>query len=203
MIQNLIPVIGSRGSYSFLSPFNTLSTPGVEYICQAVRKISDYIANNEDPEKDIYKRYNLDPAVYDADREADAYIISLQAAKGQWLYVPVRYIQTFPTGDGIAYRSLIINFAVPSLPVTLDISELVLEIEERIKGTLGTEVRSKIVQASQVVLVTKEKHDEKELDRALAKQGDGMFQRLKQLEDEVTALQERNQSLEQYILDNR
>jgi len=203
MIPNLIPVIGSRGAYTFLAPFNTVSTPGVEYICQGVRRISEYIANNEDPKKDVYDRYNLDPSVYDDDRDADAYVVSLQAAKGQWLYVPVRYIQTFPTGDGIPYRSLIINFAIPSIPVSQDITDLVVEIEERIKGSLGTGVRSKIVQASQVVLVTKDKHDEKELERLLAKQGDGLFQQMKHLEDEVAKLLARNQALEQYILNNR
>ena len=203
MIPNLVPVIGSRGAYVFLAPFNTLSTPGVEYICKGVRRISEYIANNEDPKKDVYDRYNLPAAIYDTDRENDAYIVSLQAAKGQWLYVPVRYIQTFPTGDGIQYRSLIISFAVPSIPVAQDITDLVGELEARIRGSLGTDVRSKIVQASQIVLVTKDRHDEKELERNLEKQGDGIIQRMVRLENEVAALLARNRKLEQYILENQ
>ena len=195
----IIPVIGSRGVFTLRAPFNLLIVEGVEYSCQAVRKISDYIANNEDPSALVYKKYDLPDTVYDEDKAEDAYVVCLQSAKGHWLYVPYRYIETFPTGDGIQYCSYILNFSLPGMPLRQDLNPLMLELQQRIKLALGTEVKMRITQSSQISLLTKEEHEAAQLRRDLNKSGDGLLQTVVFLERQNQTLLQKLEFLENYV----
>ena len=195
----IIPVVGSRGVFTLRAPFNLLIVEGVEYSCQAVRKISDYIANNEDPSALVYKKYNLPDTVYDEDKAEDAYVVCLQSEKGHWLYVPYRYVETFPTGDGIQYCSYILNFSLPGMPLMQDLNPLMLELQQRIKMALGTDVKMRITQSSQISLLTKEEHESAQLRRDLNKSGDGLIQTVVFLERQNQDLLKKLTYLENYV----
>lgn len=198
-MYKIIPVIGSRGAYVFRPPFDQLTVSGVEYTCQAIRRISEYVANNEDPKKTIYDNYGLSEADYDEDVAEDAYIVCLQSMKGHWVFVPYRYIETFPSGDGIAYASRMLVFSLPSLPLKLDLTDLIAEIKERIVGAIGVDSVAKEVQSSQPVLVTVERDEETTLQRDLRKNGMGLLQHNVKLLQENESLRHHLKMLEDYI----
>jgi hypothetical protein len=55
----VLPVVGSSGYYELAHPFDALVMDKVEYTCKAVRRISDYLANNEDVKVAIYDKYGI------------------------------------------------------------------------------------------------------------------------------------------------
>lgn len=155
----IIPTIGSSGYFELSAPFDTKLLPGEKYTCQAVRKISDYIANNEDVFTNIYEANGLTSNDYDLDVISDTYIISLQAAIGHWLYVPVRWVATYAITNGVPYRAVTIGVALPPIPVSRDLSFLEQDIRNLVKDALGVDSLTKLVETTRVSLISKEQHD--------------------------------------------
>lgn len=159
MTDVILPTIGSSGYYQLRAPLDTLIVENERYTCQAIRRLSEYLANNEDPKVDIYDKYNIPEAEYDSDIVNDAYIISLQSDKGHWLYIPDRYVIAYPVVNGIPYRTSMIGISLPSLPANRDLSFLLTDIENLVTDTLGVIPVIKTVETSRVVLVSKDRHD--------------------------------------------
>lgn len=199
MSQYIIPVIGSRGYYEFLPPFDTIAGAHVEYRCNAVRRISEYLGNNEDPYEIAYQPYKIDESIYDEDKAEDAYIAVLQSGKGHWLHVPYRFIKSYPSGDGIQVCSRAIVFSLPSIPLSLDLSILKADIATLIKGTLGVDCAHKEVMQSQVVLVTAEVHEAMAAERAVHQTIETMFSRTARLERENASLRQKLGALEALV----
>ncbi len=155
----IIPTVGSGGYFKLRAPFDTLVLPNEYYTCQAVRRLSDYLANNEKPKEDIYLANSIPESEYDLDLKNDAYIVSLQAGTGHWVYVPASYVISYPIVNGIPYRTMMIGVSLPALPVERDLSFVKTAIENLVRDSLGVDSVTKIVETSKVVLVSKEKHD--------------------------------------------
>jgi len=167
----IIPTIGSSGYFELRSPFDVLIKPNERYTCQALRKLSDYLANNEKPKTDIYDKYTISEVDYDSDIAADMYVVSLQSEKGHWLYVPARYIIKYPIVNGIPYRSMMIALSLPPLPADRDLSFLETDMKNLVADTLGVVAESKVIETSRVVLVAKNKHDLKQAERSALSNG--------------------------------
>lgn len=173
MSNNVLPTIGSSGSFKLLAPFDALITEGERYTCQGIRSLNDYLANNEDPHKDIYNKYRIPDADYETDLQANMHIVSLQSDVGHWLYVPARYITTYPLVNGIPYRSYVLTASLPSFPTDRDMSFLETEVRNLCMDTLGVVPVIKFVESSRVVLVSAGKHDSTTAARAAVTQGRG------------------------------
>lgn len=198
----ILPTIGSSGTYELRTPLDVLMTPGERYTCQAIRKISDYLANNEDIKEDIYVTYGIETE-YDTDANNDAYIVSLQSAKGHWLYIPARYIITYPIVNGIPYRSVMLGISLPSIPVTQDLSYLETEIQNIISDSLGIVPVIRQVETSRIVLISKDKHDTTQMERSMlsAERLTDRSRYMSLVQDHQLALQ-KIAELEQYIKDH-
>lgn len=159
MANIVIPSIGTSGSYTFKSPLDVLTTGPERFTCKAVRNLSDYIANREDPEKNIYIANGLTSNDFDTDILVDMPIVSLQSDIGHWVYIPARFILTYPITNGIPYRSVMIGASLPSIPADRDVSFLLTDIANIIKDSLGVDSIMKVVETSRVILVPKETHD--------------------------------------------
>jgi hypothetical protein len=170
-MEFIIPTVGSSGFFELSAPFDTKLLPGERYTCQAVRKISDYISNNEDVFATVYEANGLSSNEYDEDVVNDTFIISLQAAIGHWLYVPVRWVATFAITNGIPYRALVISAALPPLPATRDLSFLEQDIRNLIKDALGVDSITKLTETTRVSLISKEQHDLTQAARDLEASG--------------------------------
>lgn len=202
MTDVILPTIGSSGTYTLRVPLDTVITLGERYTCQAIRRISDYLANNEAIKDDVYVKLGIDNE-YDIDASADAYILSLQSAKGHWLYVPAHYLVTYPITNGIPYRTMAIGVSLPSIPVTQDLTYLETEIQNIISDTLGVIPVIKQVETSRVVLVDKDRHDTLQMDRdALSANRLTDRTRYMSLLQEHQIALDKIQALEQYIKDH-
>ena len=167
----IIPTVGSSGYFELSSPFDTLVLPNERYTCQAVRRLSDYLANNETPKTDIYDKYGIKESLYDSDREANMQIVSLQSEKGHWLYVPARYVVSYPITNGIPYRTMMIGAALPAFPADKDLSFLITDIGNLISDSLGVTATIKVVETSRVTLVPSAKHEASVAKRAMQSNG--------------------------------
>lgn len=194
-----IPAIGTRGLFELATPFDKMVAKGVEYSCKAIRRLSDYLANNEDPYAIIYEPQGISDDIFKEDMEEDAYIICLQSRKGHWLYVPYRYVLSYADGSGVQYHSVMLNFSLPSIPVDLDLTGLQADIQELIKGQLGVNSVSNVTETSKIVLVPLEDHLQKNIERDLNKTSPGLFARLVEVEKQRDALLQRNVDLENFI----
>lgn len=154
----VIPLVGMSGSFELQTPLNTLVDPNERYTCKAVRKLSDYIASNEDPKALIYDEYTIPNQDYLDDIVADMEIVSLQSDTGHWLYIPARFIVKYPVTNGIQYRSMMIGISLPSIPVSQDLTFLQTELGNVITDTLGVTPAFKIMETSRIVLVPDDTH---------------------------------------------
>ncbi len=167
----ILPVIGSSGYFELRQPLDTLIVANERYTCKAIRRLSDYLANNEVPKDDIYTANGLSDSDYSDDIAVDMDIVSLQADNGHWLYIPARFIAKYPIANGIPYRTVMIGISLPSLPVSRDLSNIKTDIENIITDTLGVIPVIKTVETSRVVLVSKEVHDTTNTERTILSEG--------------------------------
>lgn len=161
----VIPSVGSSGYFELRAPFDTKMLANELYTCQAVRKLSDYLANNETPFTDIYEPVGLTQSQYDEDLEKDVYVVSLQAETGHWVYVPANYLVKLPAVNGIPYRTMMIGVSLPALPADKDLSHLETAIRNLVMDTIGVASVTKVVETSRVSLVDRATHIVKQAQR--------------------------------------
>lgn len=155
----VIPTIGDAGYYSLKSPFDKLISENTVYTCQAIRRIGDYLAYNEDPLNDIYIANGLSQSDFDTDQASNMYIVSLQSETGQWVYVPASYILTYPITNGIPYQNFMIGVALGALPSNVDLTALQTLIGNVVYENFGIQPKMSPVALSKPVLVERSKHD--------------------------------------------
>lgn len=159
MTDRILPTIGSKGTYTFDTPYDAKTIPEEIYTCKAIRNISEYVSYNQDPKKLIYDFYGLTDIDYEADLEADMEIVSLQNKEGVWLYVPARYILTYPIVNGIPYRQLAIVCKLPAIKADMDLTLLTTDIGNLISDYIGTDSNISLVETSRTIAVTKTESD--------------------------------------------
>ena len=200
MALYVLPIVGSSGFYDLAAPFDSLVVNSIQYTCKAVRRISDYVASNEDVKALVYTTYGLPDDVYEEDLTEDAYIVSLQSATGHWLYVPYRYIVSYPSPNGVQYRSVMLGVSLPAIPVEQPLDPLIADIKALVENRLGATVAIKRVVTSKTVLVPLETHTAKQIERTAARLGDSsMIARVERLMVENTTLRAKVTALEEYI----
>lgn len=201
MSIQVTPPIGAKGLFDLSAPFDQFIDKGEEYTCQGIRRIRDYVAANEDVKELVYVNYGIE-ATYEEDYLKDEVIISLQSRKGHWLYVPQRYVVSYPSGNGHEYRACSLVFALPSLPVNMDLDTIRSEIQSYITGRLGVDCVSRVVETSKEVLVSDAVHNTSEVNRNLRKSIATPFVEINRLNSVVTALQNKLAAVENFIVEN-
>lgn len=201
--EYIIPNIGTSGYYTLSAPFDALIIDKEKYTCMSLRKISDYLANNEDPKENIYDLYNINESVYNEHLKKNIVICSLQSNTGHWLHVPVNYITKFPIPNGIPYQSYMIGVALPPIPVEKDLSNTLTSITNIITDTLGINCQIKITELSKVNLIPEDTHITKQAQRDLVINGNltDRSRYTKLMQDHNTALA-KILELETYIKNN-
>lgn len=187
-INYVVPTVGSSGFFELREPFNSKIDKNVRYTCQAVRRLSAFIADNEDVKKSIYDENKIAEDVYMEDLANDTQVASLQGETGQWLHVPIRFIIAYPNTNGIKYRTMAFSVGLPAMPVDKDMSAVHTAIANVVKELLGVNCVVENVETSKVTLVSSEKHNAKQIERAMVTgiptTDRGLYMRtLRQLED--------------------
>lgn len=195
MTDKYIPPIGTSGFYNLNTPYDAAVSPGERYTLKSIRRISDYIANNEDVKTEVYVANGIESA-YAADSQNDVEILNIQSERGHWLQVPVTYVKSYPNFNGIPYRALQIVIPMNPIPVDTDLSGLISQLADVVKDSQGFTVVPKVVEASRVILIDSTVHQNKQTDRALVKadstpaaQIETLTNQLNTALDQVAALQ--------------
>lgn len=156
----VIPTIGARGFYNLASPFDTKFSANEMYTCQAIRRIGDYLALNEDPYTNVYLDNGLTEADFDSDQQENMYIVSLQSDKGQWLYVPARFILSYPIMNGIPYQTMMLGVGLGAIPAEMDLSALQNLVSDVIFDNLGIRPQISPVVLSKQKLIARADHEQ-------------------------------------------
>lgn len=197
--QTLIPSIGARGYFQIADPFATAS--GALFTCKAIRKLSEYISVGDDPYALIYAPAGASEADYEKDLRADMAIVGLQSDNGYWHYFPSRCLIAHPDASGVPYRSLGVHIALPAMPVDRDLKFLTKDLQDYIKDRLGVNSNISLVETSQTILVSKERHELEQVARAtVAASAPTAHARVRQLENDAGKMLKQIALLEAYIL---
>lgn len=201
MPSNLvIPSVGTEGYYETLDPFKNKVLPNVRYTCQAVRKLNDYLANNEKPLDTIYIKNGLTQEDYDNDLRDGMYIISLQSGVGQWVYIPARFIVTYPIANGVYYHEMALVVGLGSIPAGLDLTPIKDSVANTVYDRLGVMPTLSETEISAVIIVPFETHQQIQTYRqniTTVKQSD--TERLRLANESIVSLKYQIGKLEDYI----
>ena len=203
MSSLIIPTIGSRGFYNLKAPFAALMVDTTPYTCQAIRRLGDYIAFNEDPLNNIYLPYGLTETDFQADLDENMYIVSLQSEQGQWLYVPASYLLSYPLQNGVPYQTYMIGVNLGAIPTSMDLTAIQTLISNLVYENLGIKPKMSPVSLSKPILVSSsdsEKIEQARLIRATQKMSD--YGRYHQAQVQLQQALEKIQILEAWIKQN-
>lgn len=200
-VSYVIPTVGMSGYYKLLAPFDQTIEPNSIYTCQAVRSITDLLSTNEEPLNTIYLKNGLTKEEYETDVAERMLIVTLQGGFGEWVQIPVKYIQTYPLASGVLYHRLGIAVGLGMVPVNMDVTMVGRAIEEAVYGVLAVTPSIKPIQLSKPTLLTEDQHAEIEANRTGILELKPSLQ--KQLDDKTAECERlRNviKNLEQFIL---
>ena len=152
-MTNPTPVIGTQGRYILSPPFDGYSANNEIYTCQGLRYLDDYLSLSEDPFSLIYEPVGITRADYADDLKNNALIVSLVKESGEILYLPEKYIQSYPILDGVIYQNRGLAINLGPLPTSTDLSGLLLLLQQDIYGAIGItpKVVEKMISAPIVV----------------------------------------------------
>lgn len=197
----IIPSIGATGTYAFKPPFDLLFDSQTEFTCKSIRYLGDYLSNNEDVYTQVYERYRLGRETYEIDLRENNPVIGLQSAKGVWMYVPARYIVSWPSVNGVRYISAMITSDIGPFPADKDFSGLITDIKEFIHSRLGVMPKTELVAISKPILISFEQHQTVENQRnaivGTVKTHYSQYQELLQIN---TSLQQKLTEVEAYLV---
>ncbi len=201
-MSNVLPDVGLSGVFELNTPFDVKVPNKLKLTVKAIRKISDYLANSEDPKQTCYLDNGLTEDDYNDDAIVDMEIVSLQSGEGQWLYVPARYIITYPLTNGIPYRSIIVGVNLPQLPVDQDLSSMEIDLINVVKDHIGVTPTISIEETSRVIYVSTDKHEVTQSLRNLERNSKSYKTRLTEANIVLNAQAAKIAELELFIKNN-
>lgn len=142
----ITPSIRLRGRYTLKAPW--VANPGKVYECEAIRSFDDLVKLGVDIYEVFYaptglvngQVYGLSTFSFEAEKQADANIITLRADDGEYIYVPDTYILSIPNMDGIKYDQVVLSVNLLAIPGYLDLSALKTDMASRIQAIIGLPV---------------------------------------------------------------
>jgi hypothetical protein len=165
MANYVVPEVGSKGTYTFKPPYDSLTNNQTELECMGVRKITNALAMGENVFAKYYKPYKLTQVDYENDLRGDVTLVDLQSALGSWVYVPNSYIASYPDPSGIRYRVIALAVDLGALPDTLPLEPLMDDLKAMIHQRLGVMPTIQPVAVSQPAMVSYADHKQLETAR--------------------------------------
>jgi len=165
--------------------------------------LREIISSDLDPLENIYKANGLSEEEFDYDLENGIGIVSLTTDKksNNYLYLPMRYIQSAPLLDYRKYQNSALVFSLAALPVDVDLESLKSEINNYIENRIGVESKSKTVLTSEVFGVKHSKSKLIEAKRKTRITRETPFLLNEKYKETISDLNEKIKKLEQYIID--
>lgn len=158
-MQYLIPQIGSKGKFTFASPYDAILSQDQEYTVSGIRSIKDIEDSEEEPFRTIYEQVGLTENDFSNDVRNNIPIIILVTTGNLYISLPANRIITQPDITGIKYQEKILAISLGSLPIDYDTSMLEDIISSDVYAASGIESVCKIIPSSAVHIMSKESHD--------------------------------------------
>lgn len=166
-MQRITPALMASGKYVLKTPY--VLNPTMEYQCIALRDFVDCYRKGEDVQALYYTPFNLIDGAngfsFDAEVAFNVKIVTLKGKDGSLVYVPDSYIQSYPTQSETKYKQVILACSLGVLPDSVDLSELVEEIQGMVVGITGVEVDVIISSVPLLNSPTEDEHEQLEAIR--------------------------------------
>jgi len=191
------------GQFIVGQPFDAYIERDTVYTVSSVLDLREIISSDLDPLENIYKANGLSEEEFDYDLENGIGIVSLTTDKksNNYLYLPMRYIQSAPLLDYRKYQNSALVFSLAALPVDVDLESLKSEINNYIENRIGVESKSKTVLTSEVFGVKHSKSKLIEAKRKTRITRETPFLLNEKYKETISDLNEKIKKLEQYIID--
>lgn len=154
----MIPSINSKGTFTYLAPYDTVLDANQEFTVTSVRSLTELVASGDDPLNNIYIPAGDTEANFKADLAAGSPIVTLVGAAGDFHYVPASKLASSPKLTGIPYveRTLIVTLG--HLPTDLALNNVTADVTASIQSVLGVTPIVTVADTSAVVRVSDAKH---------------------------------------------
>lgn len=151
------PAVGTKGSFSFQSPFDSILFSNQEYEVKSIRSLKELYDSEEDPYTNIYAANNLTEQDFETDLNNDIPIIVLANDANQYYYVPATKLSSLPKLTGVKYQEVMLAINLGYLPVDTDITSTKMDIESVVSEKIGVKSNMEIIKTSAVQLVDEAK----------------------------------------------
>lgn len=200
-MSQLLPPIGTRGSYSLRSPWSTV--PGVLYVCAAIRRFVDLENLGTKVFETYYEPLGVSRTVYEADRQNDVCIITLVSDTHPPLYVPSSFIAAYPDLSHRNYQHVVLSASLGPLPDYIELTFAKQQVAAVLSDVLGVEPDVHISVAPLQGTVSPDEHNVLEVAReaAIANRTTD-HARVLRLEQQNTQLMQRLAIAEQLLKDH-
>lgn len=151
------PAVGTKGSFSFQSPFDSILFSNQEYEVKSIRSLKELYDSEEDPYTNIYAANNLTEQDFETDLNNDIPIIVLANDANQYYYVPATKLSSLPKLTGVKYQEVMLAINLGYLPVDTDITSTKMDIESVVSEKIGVKSNMEIIKTSAIQLVDEAK----------------------------------------------
>jgi len=154
----MIPTINSRGTFTFLAPYDSTINATQQYTVASIRSIQELQASGEDPLTNIYLSAGELEAVFTADVSNNVPIVTLRTDGGEYLYIPANKIVSDAKADGVPYVEKVLIVSLGYLPVSTDLTAVTQIVNDSVYDTLGVTPIIEPMDTSAIVNTTATKH---------------------------------------------
>jgi hypothetical protein len=158
MTDNILPQLHSTGVYKLKQPYDSLLNNNILYTCIAIRELQELKLKGIDAFNLYYEPYGLNKEQYNDDYVNNVAIITLKNSAGEIKFVPSSYLMSFPNSSGYQYAVLSLGINLGALPIDRDLTFLKQKLSDLIKDEIGVDSEAKIMQVSQVEVISDENH---------------------------------------------
>jgi hypothetical protein len=155
-----VPAVGTKGAFSFQSPFDSILFSNQEYEVKSIRSLKELYDSEEDPFTNIYSANNLTEEEFKTDLDNNIPIIVLANDANQYYYVPATKLSSLPKLTGVKYQEVMLVINLGYLPVDIDVSSTKDDIESVVSEKIGVTSSMEIIKTSAIQLVDDAKDEE-------------------------------------------
>lgn len=154
------PAVGTKGSFSFQEPFDSILFSNQEYEVKSIRSLKELYDSEEDPYTNIYSANNLTEDDFKTDLDNNIPIIVLANDANQYYYVPATKLSSLPKLTGVKYQEIMLAINLGYLPVDIDATAVKSDIETAVSEKLGVTSTIEVLKTSAIQLVDESKDEE-------------------------------------------
>lgn len=202
MSPSWLPSIGMTGFYTLAAPYTGLLSSTSQYTCDGVLSLAASVAQGDDPLTTIYLANGDTKANYQTDLANGVSIVTLTAGQTVVKF-PSSALKQLPNQNGIVYRNTVLGISLSAIPDYLDLTDLQNQISSMIMDKLGVASVTHLATVGNATVLTSAQDAAVQSARnKLIKNPASALYQVKQLQDQVAALQQQIAVYQAYILAN-